>query len=420
VRSLVLRRLAIAFLALAVAGPVELLVVAGPALAADGETNPHPDPSPTPSPTPEPTPSPTPSPTPTPTPSPTPTPEPTPTPSPEPSPTPTPDSEPTPTPDATPTPTPTPDASPTPTPTPDPWFGSFTTPATGTSTTGTAGLASVTWKETSTVTNRSLRQYYAGAINESCVGVTWIRAWTRVVASGSARAGKLVPGICYRYTITATEVGTGTVLRIESGVVRIPGRWYGAFDLFRSTAFSTQKRWYWCVPASIQMMLNLIHGRSDHSWGNQNTYYAYGRPRRARKFPSLGLDPQSWMLTLNRYGGGDYRVVTSSDLTTLMRYAAKRNRLTGKPVGLLVARGGHAWVMTGFQATADPALTSNYKLTAIKTMGPLWPMQKYKNRFFDSPPGAWFSMSRVPLFYGRYYDSDGKTPWTGLYVIISP
>ena len=250
--------------------------------------------------------------------------------------------------------------------------------------------------------------------------MTWIRAWTRVAVSGSAKVGKYVPGICYKHTIIATQVGTGTVMRIESGVIRIPGRWYGAFDLYRSTAFSTQKRWYWCVPASIQMMLNLIHGRSDHSWGNQYKYYTYGRPRRTPKFPSLGLDPQSWMLTLNRYGGGDYRVVTSSSLTTLLRYAAKRNRLTGKPVGLLVARGGHAWVMTGFQATADPALTSNYKLTAIKTMGPLWPMQKYRNRYFDSPPGAWFTMSKVPLLYGRYYDSDGKTPWTGKYVIISP
>jgi hypothetical protein len=29
-------------------------------------------------------------------------------------------------------------------------------------------------------------------------------------------------------------------------------------------------------------------------------------------------------------------------------------------------------------------------------------------------------MTRVPLLYGRYYDSDGRTPWTGKYVIISP
>jgi hypothetical protein len=410
VRQLVLRRLAITFLALAVAGPVELLLAA-PAFAADGEQA-SPDAEPSPTPTPEPAPSPTPSPT--------PTPEPTATPTPTPDPTPTPQASATPTPDGNPAPTPEPLPTPTPTPTSTPSFGSFTKPAAGTSTTGTAGLASVAWTETTTVTNRNLRQYYAGAVGGSCEGVTWIRAWTRVVSSGGAKVGKYVPGICYKHTIIATELGTGTVMRIESGVIRIPGRWYGAFDLYRSTAFSTQKRWYWCVPASVQMMLNLIKGQSDHSWGNQSKYYTYGRPRRARKFPSLGLDPQSWMLTLNRYGGSDYRVVTSSSLTTLLRYAAKRNRLTGKPVGLLVARGGHAWVMTGFQATADPALTSNYKLTAIKTMGPLWPMQKYRNRYFDSPPGAWFTMSKVPLLYGRYYDSDGKTPWTGKYVIISP
>ena len=416
-RQLVLRRLAIAFLALAVAGPVELLVAA-PAFAADGEQTP--DPQATPTPTPEATPSPTPSPTPLP--EPTATPAATPTPNPAPSPTPqaTPDATPTPEPSPSPVPSPTPTPTPVPSPTPTPSFGAFTNPATGTSTTGTAGLASVAWTETTTVTNRTLRQYYAGAIGESCQGVTWIRAWTRVVSSRSARVGKYVPGICYKHTLSATAVGTGTVMRIESGIVRIPGRWYGAFDLYRSTSFSTQKRWYWCVPASIQMMLNLVHGKSDHSWGNQYRYYTYGRPRRARKFPSPGLDPQSWMLTLNRYGGGDYRVVTSSSLTTLLRYAAKRNRLTGKPVGLLVARGGHAWVMTGFQATADPALTSNYKLTAIKTMGPLWPIQKYRNRYFDSKPGAWFKMTTVPLLYGRYYDSDGRTPWTGKYVIISP
>jgi hypothetical protein len=54
----------------------------------------------------------------------------------------------------------------------------------------------VAWSETTTVTNRALRQYYAGAKGDSCAGVTWIRAWTRVVASGTARVGKLVPGIC--------------------------------------------------------------------------------------------------------------------------------------------------------------------------------------------------------------------------------
>jgi hypothetical protein len=29
-------------------------------------------------------------------------------------------------------------------------------------------------------------------------------------------------------------------------------------------------------------------------------------------------------------------------------------------------------------------------------------------------------MERMSALYGRYYDSLGRTPWTGKYVIISP
>ena len=36
------------------------------------------------------------------------------------------------------------------------------------------------------------------------------------------------------------------------------------------------------------------------------------------------------------------------------KIAAKAMRTTGKPVGLLMWRGRHAWVMSGFRATADP------------------------------------------------------------------
>ena len=45
--------------------------------------------------------------------------------------------------------------------------------------------------------------------------------------------------------------------------------------------------------------------------------------------------------------------------------AARQMRLTGKPVGLLVWRGAHAWVMSGFKATADPAYTDDFDVTAV-------------------------------------------------------
>ncbi len=417
-------RVSIVLLALAIAGPVELLDVARVSAAEPGPAashTPSPSPDPSPSPTPAASPSPTPEPDPEPTPAASPVPSPTPdaTPSPGPSPSPTPDPSPTADPSPTPQPSPTPSPTPNPSPTPVP-FGAFTTPAAGAEVTGVPGPTTVAWTESIPVASRALRQYYAAPIAGSCQGATWSRAWTRAVASRGATVRNLVAGVCYRYTVTAVAAGTGQTSVITSGVVRIPGAWTGRFDLYRSAAFSTQRTWYWCVPASVQMMLNLIKGTSDHSWTNQNTYYRYGRPRRHLLNSSRGLDPKSWMLTLNRYGGADYRIVTSSNLWLLMRYAARRNRLTGKPVGLLVARGGHAWVMTGFKATRDPALTGDYTLTSIRTMGPLWPMQRYRNGYFDAPPGAWFTMGTVSAFYGRYRDDMGRTPWDGKYVIISP
>jgi hypothetical protein len=410
--------LAIALLAVTIAGPIDLLS-APPARAADAVPTESPDPaaSATPDPTPEPGAEETAPPTPPPDPAPTPTPEASesPTAAPDASAQPTSTLDPTPSPE----PTPSPDPTPSPTPTPPP-FGSFTSPAAGPELAGVAGPVTVRWMESVPVTNRVLSQYFAPARAESCTGVTWTRAWSRSVATTSATVRSHVRGICYRYALAATVIGGGPAPAVQSGVVRVAGRWSGIFDVYRSSAFSTQLRWYWCVPASIQAMLNIIKGTSDHSWSNQYRYYKYGRPRRARLFSSLGLDPQSWMLTLNRYGGDGYRVVTSTNLASLIKYAARRNRLTGKPVGLLVARGGHAWVMTGFKSTADPAVTSNYRVTAIRTMGPLWPRQRYRNGYFDSPPGKYFSMATVPYFYGRYRDRLGRTPWDGRYVIISP
>ena len=48
-----------------------------------------------------------------------------------------------------------------------------------------------------------------------------------------------------------------------------------------------------------------------------------------------------------------------------LKVAARQMRYTGKPVGLLVWAGDHAWVMSGFKATADPAWTNDFEVTAV-------------------------------------------------------
>ena len=48
----------------------------------------------------------------------------------------------------------------------------------------------------------------------------------------------------------------------------------------------------------------------------------------------------------------------TATLDEALRLAAASIRQTNRPVGLLVWRGRHAWVMSGFKATADPLRTA--------------------------------------------------------------
>ena len=50
-------------------------------------------------------------------------------------------------------------------------------------------------------------------------------------------------------------------------------------------------------------------------------------------------------------------------------------RKTRLPVGITVSHGNHAWVLTGFTATADPAKTSHFTVTSVRVVGPLWGRQ---------------------------------------------
>ena len=52
-----------------------------------------------------------------------------------------------------------------------------------------------------------------------------------------------------------------------------------------------------------------------------------------------------------------------------LRLAVIRLRKTNLPVGITVSRGNHAWILTGFCATADPARTNDFKVTSVRVIG---------------------------------------------------
>ena len=83
-----------------------------------------------------------------------------------------------------------------------------------------------------------------------------------------------------------------------------------------------------------------------------------------------GVDPAGWTAGLRHYVDGRYRLVASRSFDAALRSAVTNLRRTNLPVGITVAHGNHAWVLTGFTATADPAQTTKFTVTSVRVVGP--------------------------------------------------
>ena len=64
---------------------------------------------------------------------------------------------------------------------------------------------------------------------------------------------------------------------------------------------------------------------------------------------------RGWAKGLTMVGGGPYQVVGANSIDEALLMAARAMRLTGRPVGLLVWRGRHAWVTSGFRHEGSDA-----------------------------------------------------------------
>jgi len=146
-------------------------------------------------------------------------------------------------------------------------------------------------------------------------------------------------------------------------------------DLADPNDFVAQTNFVQCVGASMQMMLNILGG-SDRTAKTQLRLQKIARdlsgPTR-EGFERKGASVRGWTDGLNTLEAGPYRLVGTNTIDEAMRVAARSIRETGRPVGLLVWAGRHAWVMSGFEATADPRTTSSFRVTKAVVLDPLYP-----------------------------------------------
>ena len=154
-----------------------------------------------------------------------------------------------------------------------------------------------------------------------------------------------------------------------------------AMNLYRKGDFVPQYTFEWCVGASLQMMRNLTDAKVTRARATQQRYWELARDLSSSPFG--GANPRGWTAALNELGHGPYELVSVPEYDEALRVAARAMRDTGRPVGLVMWRGRHAWVMSGFASKGDPAKDDAFRVTGVRVLDPLYP---HGNQVWGSSP----------------------------------
>ena len=176
-----------------------------------------------------------------------------------------------------------------------------------------------------------------------------------------------------------------------------------ALDLLEPADFVTQYTDVACVGASVQMMLNIVRGGAETTRTTQRTALRTAQKVSNRVFVRRlgGASARGWAYALERAGGGPYRVRAYATRDRALRAVVKAIRSTRRPAGLLVWTGAHAWVVSGFRATADPRSPSRYRVTALVVDDPWWP-RATSSHGPTRPPGTVLAPAALSRHFVRF------------------
>ena len=202
-------------------------------------------------------------------------------------------------------------------------------------------------------------------------------------------------------------------------------------DVARRADFVPQTNFVQCVGASLQMMINMLEPGRDRSAKEQLRLQKLARklsPPRRDGTIRQGASVRGWVKVLRREVDQPYRLVGADSLNQAVKMAARAIDRTGAPVGLLVWRGRHAWVMSGFTSTKP--LSQGGKVSSVTIYDPLYP---YGDDFWGPSPKPGVPISIKALgrqFVPRRTNNNGNQFQTtlqqayptlsGKYVLVLP
>jgi putative peptidoglycan lipid II flippase len=136
-----------------------------------------------------------------------------------------------------------------------------------------------------------------------------------------------------------------------------------SMDLYQKGDFVSESKDTWCVPAAMQTSMNIMSAVPDTTRDTQAKLFALAVS--IGGLQSGGADPVGWADGLSSLGYGNYEVGMQARMTDAIHIVAKQIRATQRPAGIIVWGGWHSWVVSGFTATADPAVTDKFTVISI-------------------------------------------------------
>ncbi len=215
-----------------------------------------------------------------------------------------------------------------------------------------------------------------------------------------------------------TIASTFLTIALSSGLAPTAAAAWGdegySRDVYFASGYERQVDNRTCTAAGTAMMMNFL---AEHDLGlRQLSILRYEQPRDAlNDRVQRGSDPLGWSKAATYYSRftGRPTVYAWEAYTTeyaALKAAAMRIAWYAKPVGLVVGHGRHAVVMTGFKATRDPNVTSDFRLLSVTISDP-YGARHATYRPADSP-------------LNRYLELDATTTydrlWYGKYIIVAP
>jgi hypothetical protein len=194
-----------------------------------------------------------------------------------------------------------------------------------------------------------------------------------------------------------------------------------AMDTYRRGVFVSEETKISCASAAIQIVVNLVGPRIDTSTAFQRRITSLAADFTTHDDSSNGgWGPAGMAAAIAQLSGVTYELRIATSREAALRLAAMAIRASGRPVVLLVWRGAHAWVMTGFAATRDPRATASFTLTAARILDPWFP--RVSSIWGPSaPPDASHGPANLIRNYLAWKRPEGPYPGRdGRFVLLVP